>query len=347
MDLLAALSLPQLFCVFGFGFVLYRAITLQNRPLLDEEPKPRETHKWRLITAAFYMPFVPGTAIFFPLIFKFFCTLMIYLGVDEYLQILFQLRTRVDPSAKSGTKVITLTKKLQLAGVVVALCAFPGNMLLFVLALYACFIVLISMYMKNFSKLEFNGDWFRGLSTLCIYLLCIIWLFGSLSHAILLVDLPSGGGYTTIVLFVSWIGDAAAYYVGGKFGKHKVSEISPNKSWEGIVAEIVFALILTNAFSSLQASGSVPWMDLPDISSLHYNIIGLFIGVLGIIGDMFESLVKRAGSAKDSGIFFPGHGGVLDRFDGFFFIIPTLYYYVVFIVQGHIVENLESWAFSQ
>lgn len=47
-------------------------------------------------------------------------------------------------------------------------------------------------------------------------------------------------------------------------------------------------------------------MTLPPISRFHYNVIGLFIGVLGIIGDMFESLVKRAGSAKDSGIFFPG-----------------------------------------
>eukprot|EP01127_Copromyxa_protea_P012348 TRINITY_DN3206_c0_g1_i1.p1 TRINITY_DN3206_c0_g1~~TRINITY_DN3206_c0_g1_i1.p1 ORF type:complete len:370 (-),score=53.49 TRINITY_DN3206_c0_g1_i1:86-1120(-) len=333
-------SIQQIACVVGFLFVIHRAFTLNNYPLLENDPKPREAHKWRLITAAFYMPFVPGSAIFFPVIFKLFLTLMIYLGVEEFMQIVFQLRARADPSSNKFLKLLTMTKKLQLAGVAVAISAFPGEMVLFVLAFYGCFIFLISLYMKNFSRLEFSNDWFLGLSTLCIYLLCLIWVFGSLSHGILLVDLPYGGGYCTIVLFVSWVGDAAAYYVGSKFGRSKVSEISPNKSWEGIFAEIFFALLLTNMFSSIQESGVAPWMSLPPIARLHYNVIGLFIGVLGIIGDMFESLVKRAGNAKDSGIFFPGHGGVLDRFDGFFFITPTLYYYAVFIVQGQVLERI-------
>lgn len=336
------MGLEQLACVIGFIFVIHRALTLNNHPLLEDDPKPREAHKWRLITAAFYMPFVPGSAIFFPVIYKLFVTLMIYLGVEEFMQIVFQLRTRVDPTSQKLTKLLTMTKKLQLAGVFVALSAFPGEILLFVLALYTCFIFLISFYMKNFSRLEFNGDWFLGLATLCIYLLCIIWVFGALSHGILLVDLPYGGGYVTILLFVSWIGDAAAYYVGSKFGRHKVSEVSPNKSWEGIFAEIFFALSLTNMFASLEQSGVVPWIGLPPIARVHYNVIGLFIGSLGIVGDMFESLVKRAGLAKDSGIFFPGHGGVLDRFDGFFFICPTLYYYIIFVIEGHLFEKLAT-----
>eukprot|EP01126_Amoeba_proteus_P058651 TRINITY_DN758_c0_g1_i5.p1 TRINITY_DN758_c0_g1~~TRINITY_DN758_c0_g1_i5.p1 ORF type:complete len:348 (+),score=43.94 TRINITY_DN758_c0_g1_i5:200-1243(+) len=344
MEALQRITTQQVACLAGFLFVLYRACTLNNYPLLDEDPKPKESHKWRLITAAFYMPFVPGTAIFFPVLFKLFLTLMIYLGVDEFMQILFQLRpTRVDPSSRNALKVMTMTKNLQFAGVFVALSAFPGEMSIFVFILYCCFIFLISVFMKTFTKLEFNGDWFKGLSTLCIYVLCVVWVFGSLSHGILLVDLPHGGGYCTIVLFISWIGDAAAYYVGSKMGRHKVTEISPNKSWEGIVAEVMFALLLTNLFASLSLSGSFPWMDLPPISRFHYNVIGIFIGVLGIIGDMFESLVKRAGSAKDSGIFFPGHGGVLDRFDGFFFIVPTLFYYVVFVIEGGFVEKFVSW----
>lgn len=178
MEDIGSLSTQQIACVLGFIFVIHRAFTLNNNPLLEDDPKPREAHKWRLITAAFYMPFVPGSAIFFPIIFKLFLTLMIYLGVEEFMQIIFQLRTRVDPSSNKLTKLLTMTKKLQLAGVVVALAAFPGEMVLFVLALYACFIFLIASYMKNFSKLEFNGDWFMGLATLCIYLLCITWVFG-------------------------------------------------------------------------------------------------------------------------------------------------------------------------
>jgi len=155
----------------------------------------------------------------------------------------------------------------------------------------------------------------------------------------LLVDRPNGAGYLTILLYVSWIGDASAYYVGSRWGKTKVSEVSPSKSWEGIFAEIFFALILTNGFASLQYSGIAPWIGLPAISRLHYNVIGFLIGVLGIIGDMFESLVKRAGMAKDSGIFFPGHGGVLDRFDGFFFICPTVFYYIIFVVENQLFEK--------
>jgi hypothetical protein len=173
-----SLSVQQIACVVGFLFVIHRAFTLHNYPLLEDDPKPREAHKWRLITAAFYMPFVPGSAIFYPIIFKLFLTLMIYLGVEEFMQIIFQLRTRVDPSSNKFVKLLTMTKKLQFAGVGVAVCAYPGDMLLFVLALYTCFIFLISLYMKNFSRLEFNGDWFMGLATLCIYLLCITWVFG-------------------------------------------------------------------------------------------------------------------------------------------------------------------------
>lgn len=184
MEELLSLSTEQIACVLGFLFVIHRGLTLNNYPLLEDDPKPREAHKWRLITAAFYMPFVPGSAIFFPVIFKLFLTLMIYLGVEEFMQIIFKLRTRVDPSsANKLIKLLTMTKKLQFAGVVVAFAAFPGDMILFMLALYACFIFLISSYMKNFSRLEFNGDWFMGLATLCIYLLCIIWVFGVCTFA--------------------------------------------------------------------------------------------------------------------------------------------------------------------
>lgn len=106
--------------------------------------------------------------------------------------------------------------------------------------------------------------------------------------------------------------------------------ISPSKSWEGIIAEIFFALSLTSAFWYIQSNG-VSW--LPAIAYHHYFVLGLMVGILGVVGDMFESLVKRAGHAKDSGIFFPGHGGVLDRFDGFLFITPAAYYYILFVIN--------------
>jgi len=150
-----------------------------------------------------------------------------------------------------------------------------------------------------------------------------------------------GGGYATMALCVSWIGDAAAYYVGSRFGSHKVTQISPNKSWEGIIAEIFFALSLSTLF--YLSRDIVPWMKLPPIHYMHYFVLGLLIGILGVIGDVFESLVKRAGFAKDSGIFFPGHGGVLDRFDGFLLITPAMYYYMLFIIKSGALEEI-NWS---
>lgn len=314
-------------------FVLHRAFFSHNNPLREEDPKPRETHKWRLITAAFYIPFVMGSALVVPIIYKLFIIVMIYLAVGEFMQITFELRVKVDPGAnQNALKFLVMTKGLQMAGVVCGLSALPGNTALFVCVLYACFISLICYFMKTFSRLEFKDNFYDALSTLCIYLLCLIWVFGSMGHGILMINEPHGAGYTIVALGVSWIGDASAYYVGSRFGRHKVTEISPNKSWEGIIAEIIFSLMLTNAFYYLMRAETAPWLDLPKIQQYQYNIIGFLVGTLGVIGDMFESLVKRAGFAKDSGVFFPGHGGVLDRFDAFLFICPVLYYYVLFLV---------------
>jgi len=178
------------------------------------------------------------------------------------------------------------------------------------------------------------------LSTVCIYLLCLVWVFIPLSYGILMANFHDGGAYLTMVLCISWIGDAAAYYVGSRFGRLKLgSEISVNKTWEGVISEIIFAVSLALAFKQIQVAEYMPWMKLPSISTAHYVFLGLLIGVLGVIGDLFESLVKRAGLAKDSGIFFPGHGGVLDRFDSFLFATPAVYYYILFVIKDNILQQ--------
>jgi len=243
-------------------------------------------------------------------------------------------------STLRSSEFVLMTKHNQFAGVLVTLSAVPGDHRLFALVTYVCFIGSIVYFMYHFERLGFKDNYFEGLKTLCIFLLCLVWITWSLSHGILMTDLEYGGGFLTITLCVSWIGDASAYYVGSRFGSHKVTHISPNKSWEGIIAEIIFALILTSIFKWGQVNDIVPWMKLPPVSYIHYLFMGLIIGILGVIGDIFESLVKRAGFAKDSGIFFPGHGGILDRFDSFLFLAPAIYYYVLFVISGG--SNLPS-----
>jgi phosphatidate cytidylyltransferase len=115
------------------------------------------------------------------------------------------------------------------------------------------------------------------------------------------------------VLLCVWINDSGAYFVGSKFGRHKLfARISPNKSWEGFVGGIVFALAGSFVLSVVFDTLSLPvWAG-----------IALIAGVLGTMGDLVESMLKRSLNIKDSGNLLPGHGGILDRFDAFMFIIP-------------------------
>eukprot|EP01128_Nolandella_sp_AFSM9_P009399 TRINITY_DN6003_c0_g1_i1.p1 TRINITY_DN6003_c0_g1~~TRINITY_DN6003_c0_g1_i1.p1 ORF type:complete len:366 (+),score=88.80 TRINITY_DN6003_c0_g1_i1:39-1136(+) len=336
-----SLSQMQMAILAGFVFVVYRCVSLNNYPLLESDPKPRETHKWRLITAAFYVPFVTMSAIFFPIVLKMFLSMMIYLGVEEYLQIVFQLRFKA-LKGKPDPKKLALTKKIQLAGLIVSLSAYPGNQLVFASVSYFAFIVLVSAFMQSFAKFDFES-YFEALGTLSIFLLCLVWVFIPLSYGILMANFSDGGAYLTMLLTISWIGDAAAYYVGSRFGTHKFSQISPAKTLEGIFSEIFFCVCLASGYKYLEMNSYIPWMKLPHLPWLHYIAIGLLVGVFGVIGDLFESLVKRSGFAKDSGIFFPGHGGILDRFDSFLFITPAAYFYVLFVVKEGVLDGPIDW----
>lgn len=102
-----------------------------------------------------------------------------------------------------------------------------------------------------------------------------------------------------------WLGDTTAMIVGKKFGKHKLwAEVSPGKTWEGALANL-FANIL-GAYGLAMLTGMPTNMGLA---------IGAATGILGQIGDLFESWLKRTADLKDSGTLFPGHGGLLDRYD--------------------------------
>lgn len=143
----------------------------------------------------------------------------------------------------------------------------------------------------------------------------------------------SGGGIVALMLWTSWIGDAAAYYVGSKFGAHKAfPHVSPKKSFEGIAATLLFSVLLGLFAKYLQSSGH-DYFRFPNIDSIHYIIFGLIIGGFDIIGDVTESFVKRLGRVKDSGTFFTGHGGVMDRFDSFYIVAPVTVYYVWLVLM--------------
>ena len=129
------------------------------------------------------------------------------------------------------------------------------------------------------------------------------------------IDLPKPG--VLIALFVIiWTSDVFAYLTGSMFGKHKLMErISPKKTWEGSIGGFVFVMIAAYIISIFETQLSV----------YQWLLFGLVVAISGTFGDLVESLLKRNAGIKDSGTFFPGHGGVLDRFDAVIFATPIAF----------------------
>ena len=132
-------------------------------------------------------------------------------------------------------------------------------------------------------------------------------------------NLPEGRGWFLMLLAIVWLADTGAYFTGRAFGRHKMyPAVSPGKSWEGAVgglAASVGGAFLAKAFF------------LQFLTPVEILILAIPAGALGQMGDLCESLIKRAYGVKDSGHSIPGHGGVLDRFDAIFFAAPVVYFF--------------------
>lgn len=150
----------------------------------------------------------------------------------------------------------------------------------------------------------------------------LLGLFGGMIVALRLFESSLGGFKLVILLFaLVWINDAGAYFAGSLLGKNKIApKISPNKTIEGSIggfaATILLAMIIA-FFTDL----------IPIKEGL---MLGIVMGVVGPLGDLFESAMKRGAGVKDSGNLIPGHGGILDRVDSILFGAPIIYFYVLF-----------------
>ena len=133
--------------------------------------------------------------------------------------------------------------------------------------------------------------------------------------------------FILLILCFAWGGDTAAYFAGRAFGKHKLAPIvSPHKTVEGagggVLGSMAAGCVLTLVYSLLSARHNVLSIQ---VQPRHYLVLlgmGAVASVLGILGDLFASSVKRQVGIKDYGTIFPGHGGILDRFDSVMFIAP-------------------------
>jgi phosphatidate cytidylyltransferase len=153
----------------------------------------------------------------------------------------------------------------------------------------------------------------------------VAWIGGGGAGAVsILMIEPQDGTFLLIATFLTIaVGDIAAYFVGTRFGKHKLApSISPGKSWEGFVAGVFGSLAGGALFAGLLFDLSLP-------AGLG---IGALVAFLAPVGDLVESLAKRELGIKDSGRLLPGHGGFLDRLDAILFCCPVVYLFLRFIV---------------
>ena len=132
---------------------------------------------------------------------------------------------------------------------------------------------------------------------------------------------PEGLQWVISALVITWANDTCAYFAGRLFGRHKLHPaVSPNKTWEGFAG---------GAVGSVAGMFIARWVAFPALTTVDCIVLGLLGAVLGPLGDLCESLLKRAHGVKDSGTLIPGHGGLLDRVDALLFNAPAVYLYVV------------------
>ena len=132
---------------------------------------------------------------------------------------------------------------------------------------------------------------------------------------------PEGLQWVISALVITWANDTCAYFAGRLFGRHKLHPaVSPNKTWEGFAG---------GAVGSVAGMFIARWVAFPGLTTVDCVALGLLGAVLGPLGDLCESLLKRAHGVKDSGTLIPGHGGLLDRVDALLFNAPAVYLYVV------------------
>jgi len=154
-------------------------------------------------------------------------------------------------------------------------------------------------------------------------ILYIGWL---LSHLVALRGLDSGRNLVFLVLFVTWISDTTAFLVGRRFGRHKMAPaISPAKTWEGTMGGVCGAIVVSILFFT-------PTLFQLPLGCGQVIILSVLVSILGQVGDLIESLLKRNLGVKDSGRLMPGHGGVLDRIDSLILAGIVVYYYAIWVI---------------
>ncbi len=195
----------------------------------------------------------------------------------------------------------------------------PGTApLILVIALFLLFL---------FRLISHRGAPAQSVVPVAFGLLGIVYIPLLFSYMMLIRSLENGQWLLLLLFSIVWGNDTFAYYTGRAIGRHKLAPaISPNKTIEGAIGGLAGGILVSFALHRFILSGVIGTADT--------ILIALIMGILGQLGDLIESSLKRSVGAKDSGFVVPGHGGILDRIDSIILPLPFLYYYIKLMDTG-------------
>jgi len=258
-----------------------------------------------LLTAAIALPLLillvhKGTY----LQFSCFVLVLSLLGLDEFYRM-----------ALAGRK--SLGRTASLAGTLLPLCFLSPDHPLILPAMTFLIISFALYFLFTFREMKTAT---MELSLLCLGLFYVPLL---LAHLQMLRGLAHGQQWIFLLMVIVMAGDTGAFYVGSSLGRKKLYPlVSPKKSVEGAIGGLAGSFI-----GALIAKFTF----FPELTMADSLVMALLLGTLGQLGDLFESFLKRSFGVKDSGVIFPGHGGVLDRLDSILFAAPAAFYYATYI----------------
>jgi len=268
--------------------------------------------KTRAITGFFFVIVMLASVLINGYVFGVFYLLLSGLALIEFYRLV----------KKAGINPDVMTGVLNGAFIyiVFALIAVDSDYrkLIFLLPVTLSFISIQELFKKNSSPFTNIAYTYMGI----IFAIIPFTFFYALAY----LNGPSANlHYPMGFLLMLWANDTGAYLVGSKLGRNKLFERhSPKKTWEGLIGGIIITALVAYVISRY----------FTELSVTQWISIGVLISCFGTIGDLIESMFKRSIDVKDSGGILPGHGGLLDRFDGLLLAAPVVYAYLYFITNA-------------
>ena len=264
----------------------------------------------RTITGIFFVVTIIGSAIWNFWAFAAVFGIFTIAGTFEFYKLVEKLNSK--PLKIFGTFIglmVYVISVLSIGGIIDK----QTNLILFSLFALSFFIFIFELFRKSETSFQNIAFTFLGIIYVPVAFSLLVSLVAYKPENIGVLTLP------VFYFFIIWTYDTFAYIVGVKFGKNRMYEsVSPKKSWEGAIGGLIFTLIVTVVLSNyFNFLSLIQWLGL-----------ALIIVVFGTLGDLVESMLKRSADCKDSGGFFPGHGGILDRFDSVLLSVPFVYIYL-------------------